>query len=312
MRFKKLDLNLLVALDALLTERNVTRAGERIHLSQSAMSNALSRLRQYFEDDLLVSVGGKLELTPRAEGLHERVRDVLVRIDSTIGTQPDFDPRESDREFTMFVSDYSMEVLIPHLLTLAAAEGSRVRFRLKPQVAQPYRELERGEADLLIIPQIFCSPDHPVEELFDDEFVCVMWRDSAIAQQPLTQARYMEAGHVVMRPDDESLPFFDTWFSENLDASRQVAVSTYSFGTIPHLVVGTEYIGTVHARLAKRLLPALPVVIQPMPMPVVKFTQTVQWHQYRTRDPGLTWVRSMLHAAARQLDDTLDDSPAKA
>ena len=120
MRFKKLDLNLLVALDALLTEKNVTRAGERVFLSQSTMSNALARLRQYFDDELLVQVGGRMELTPRAVMLHDAVRDVLVRIDTTIAAKPAFDPTESDREVTLFVSDYSMEVLIPGALALAA------------------------------------------------------------------------------------------------------------------------------------------------------------------------------------------------
>ena len=128
MRFKKLDLNLLVALDALLTEKNVTRAGERVFLSQSTMSNALSRLRQYFDDDLLVQVGGRMELTPRAALLHDAVRDVLVRIDTTIAAKPAFDPTESEREFTLFVSDYSMEVLIPGMLALASEQRSRVRF----------------------------------------------------------------------------------------------------------------------------------------------------------------------------------------
>nr|MCU0927273.1 LysR family transcriptional regulator [Hydrogenophaga sp.] len=107
------------ALDALLTEKNVTRAGERVFLSQSTMSNALARLREYFDDELLVQVGGRMELTPRAELLHEAVRDVLVRIDTTVAARPAFEPSESDREFTLFVSDYSMEVLIPGMLALA-------------------------------------------------------------------------------------------------------------------------------------------------------------------------------------------------
>ncbi len=306
MRFKKLDLNLLVALDALLTERNVTRAGERIYLSQSAMSNALSRLRQYFDDELLVPVGGKLELTPRAEVLHEAVKDVLLRIDTTVAAQPDFDPRTSDREFTMFVSDYSMEVLIPRLLALAAQQGSRVSFRLKPQVAQPYRSLERGEADLLIIPDIFCSPDHPQERLFEDHFVCAVWKDSPLAQGDMTIERYMSAGHVIMKPSDNDVPVLDRWFSQLHSLERQIAVSTYSFGSIPFMVVGTDLIGTVHSRLVRRVLPAIPVVLKPVPLPAVSFHQAMQWHKYRTRDPGLVWLRGLLHEAARLLDDPLD------
>jgi DNA-binding transcriptional LysR family regulator len=128
MRFNKLDLNLLVALDALLTER-------------------------------------RMEPTPRADTLQEAVRDVLLRIDTTISAQPDFDPATSDREFTLFVSDYSMQVLIPHALALLSRQRGTVRLKLLPQVAQPFRALERGEADLLIIPAayVFGAPQqHPV------------------------------------------------------------------------------------------------------------------------------------------------------
>lgn len=306
MRFKKLDLNLLVALDALLTERNVTRAGERIYLSQSAMSNALSRLRQYFDDELLVPVGGKLEPTPRAELLHEAVKDVLLRIDTTVAAQPEFDPTRSDREFTMFVSDYSMEVLIPRLLALALQQGSRVRLRLKPQVAHPYRSLERGEADLLIIPDIFCSPDHPQELLFEDHFVCVVWKDSPLADGEMTIERYLGASHVTMRPADEELPVLEKWFTLGQGLERRIAVSTYNFGAIPFMVVGSDLIGTVHSRLARRVLPAIPVVLKPVPLPAVSFHQTMQWHKYRTRDPGLVWLRGLLHEAATHLDDPLD------
>ena len=92
MRFNRLDLNLLVALDALLTEGSITKAAERLNLSPSATSNALSRLREYFEDELLVQVGRRMEPTPRAQGLQEAVREVLVRVDSTIAQQPEFDP----------------------------------------------------------------------------------------------------------------------------------------------------------------------------------------------------------------------------
>jgi LysR family nod box-dependent transcriptional activator len=306
MRFKKLDLNLLVALDALLTEKNVTRAGERVFLSQSTMSNALSRLRQYFDDELLVQVGGRMELTPRAELLHEAVRDVLVRIDTTVAAQPAFDPMASDREFTLFVSDYSMEVLVPGMLALAHQRGSQVRFSFKPQVSQPYRHLERGEADLLIIPENFCSPDHPLDQLFEDQFVCVVWRDSPLAQGELTRERYIKARHATMRPPDGSLPVFDTWLANDHGVTREIALTTYSFSVVPHLVVGTDLIGTVHARLARQLQGMLPIEIRPVPLPIKTLHQAMQWHKYRTRDPGLVWLRALMREAAAGMGTATD------
>jgi len=167
-RFHNFDLNLLVALDVLLKERSVTRAAEVLSLSPSAISNSLSRLRAYFDDDLLVQIGRKMELTPRAESLREGVRDLLLRFDSTIAVPPAFAPHDSDRTFRIFASDYTQLVLAPAMMTLAAEQRSTVRFEFAPQVATPHLDLERGEADLLIIPTGFMSPDHPREVLYQD------------------------------------------------------------------------------------------------------------------------------------------------
>ena len=305
MRFNKLDLNLLVALDALLIERNITRAAERIHLSQSAMSNALGRLREHFDDELLVQVGRRMEPTPRADVLREAVRDVLMRIDTTISAQPEFDPTRSDREFTLFVSDYSMAVFIPHALALASRQRSTARIRLLPQVAEPYRALERGEADLLIIPSAYVSSEHPSEKLFEEEFVCAVWRDSQLARGELTIERYVNAGHVVMQPTESSQPAYEDWFVQQHGISRRIGCLTYSFGAMPFLVVGTELIATVHLRLARRLQAALPIALKPLPLPMPLLEQTMQWHKYRSRDPGLVWLRSLMQQGAKAMDAEL-------
>ena len=116
MRYHRLDLNLLFALKALLTEKNVTRAGETVHVTQSAMSGILARLRNYFDDPLIVQVGRRMELTPLAESLVEPVSDVLMRIDATIATRPQFKPGASQRHFSMIASDYVTRVLLLDVL----------------------------------------------------------------------------------------------------------------------------------------------------------------------------------------------------
>jgi LysR family transcriptional regulator, nod-box dependent transcriptional activator len=301
MRFNKLDLNLLVALDALLTERNITRAAERLHLSQSAMSNALGRLREYFEDELLVQVGRKMEPTPRAQSLQEAVRDVLLRIDTSIAAVPQFDSSSSDREFVLFVSDYTMATLLPYALAQMARQRSTVRLRFLPQVASPARSLERGEADLLVIPKAYCSPDHPAEVILEEEHVCVVWNQSNAARVGMTFDRYAEAGHVVMVPAESSQPAFEGWFVQRFGLSRRIAVTTYSFAVLPNLVVGTELVATVHARLARSLAAALPITILPVPLPVPQLEQAMQWHKYRATDPGLIWLRQLLKDAAASM-----------
>jgi DNA-binding transcriptional LysR family regulator len=302
MRFNRLDLNLLIALDALLTERSITRAAERLNLTPSAVSSALARLRDYFDDELLVQVGRKMEPTPRAQGLHDAVRDVLVRIESAIAIQPEFDPAATDRTFRIFMSDYTQMVLMPHVLALAAQQRCSARFELLPQVANPQRNLERGEADLLIIPRGFLSPDHPHEVLYEEAFECVLWRDGALAQGEFSFDRYAAAGHVVMQPQGNAGDSFEAWFVKRYGISRRVAVTTYSFATLPALVEGTEFVATVHARLARRFCQAWPLVQRTPPFPLEHMQQALQWHQYRTQDPGLSWLRRLLARAVERMD----------
>ncbi len=310
MRFNKLDLNLLVALDALLTERSITLAAERLNLSPSALSNSLAKLRDYFNDDLLVQIGRKMEITPRAESLQDAVRDILLRIDSTIVAQPAFDPSKSDRVFRIFVSDYTQLVLGPTLLRLATEQRCTAQFDFLAQVVNPQRELERGEADLLVIPSGFTSPDHPSETLYDEEFVCVVWRDSRLAKEELTFDRYLEAEHVVMRPPNGG-ESFESWFLQRFGVTRRTPVTTYSFAALPALVVGSEYIATVHARLARYMAAAWPLAIRPAPIAIDRMDQAIQWHRYRSQDPGLVWLRETLHQAVLRMDTSATPDASK-
>ncbi|MBL8277361.1 MAG: LysR family transcriptional regulator [Pelomonas sp.] len=301
MHFNKLDLNLLVALDALLTELSISRAAERLHMSQPAMSNALARLRSYFDDPLLVQVGRRMEATPRAEALRDAVRDVLVRVDATITAQPRFDPAQSDREFNLLVSDFTLSVIGTQLLSLAARQSATVRFRFHSQVDNPQRALERGEVDMLVIPSGYCSPDHPTDTLFEESFSCIVWRESRLARQGhLSFDEYTAAGHVVMQPPGGVT--FESWFMQRYGVSRRVEVTSFSFATAPSLVVGTQRIATVHTRLARLAATYLPLTLLEPPMPMPRMQQAIQWHKYRTQDPGLVWLRQLLHDAAAAMD----------
>lgn len=302
MRFNRLDLNLLVALDALLTERSITKAAERLNLSPSATSNALARLREYFDDELLVQVGRRMEPTPRAQGLQEAVRDVLVRVDSTIAAQPEFEPSKSDRTFRIFVSDYTQMVFVPHVLALAHEARCTARFEFLPQVTNPQRSLERGEADLLIIPRGFLSPDHPEEVLYTEDFVCVVWRHGALARGELSFDRYLAAGHVLMQPPGGTGDSFETWFVKRYGVTRRVAVTSYGFSALPAMVVGTDFIATVHRRLAQVLQSSWPIELRTPPLPITAMEQGLQWHKYRTQDPGLAWLRGLLKRAVLRMD----------
>lgn len=301
MRFNKLDLNLLVALDALLSLQSISRAAEQLNMSQSAMSNALARLREHLGDELLVQVGRKMAPTPRALALQDAVRDVLVRVDANITAKPEFVAAKSNRVFRIFVSDYTMVTLIPHVLALASQQSSSVRFEFLPQANQPERLLERGEADLLLVPQIYCSAEHPIELLLKEDFCCIVWAHSPLAQGALTLQRYQNAGHVVMQPPS-SAPSFEGAAMQRLGLQRRVEVTTFSFVGALSLVVGTHRIATVHQRLARYGQQFLPIVSRPPPVVLPTMVQAMQWHQYRTRDPGLQWLRGLMARAAVAMD----------
>ena len=297
MRFEKLDLNLLVALDTLITERNITRAADKLHLSQSAMSNALGRLRSYFGDPLLVPVQRRMELTPRALALKDPLRDVLVRIRATIEVQPEFDPTRSDRVFKVFASDYTLQTILPQTVALAAAQNSTAQFRFLPLLGIPSRALESGDADVLVIPQVYCSDDHPTEKLLTEEFVCVVWSASEYARTGLSLTQYRDAEHVVMVPIEDGVAAYEGRFMQTSGMSRKVAVTTYSFSSMPLLVVGTPYVATVHSRLAQALALSHPLCLLPCPVPIQPMTLVMQWHEFRSKDPGIVWLRSLMQRA---------------
>jgi DNA-binding transcriptional LysR family regulator len=243
-----------------------------------------------------------MEPTPRAEGLHDAVRDVLVRIESTISTQPAFDPTSSDRSFTILLSDYTQLVLGPHLMALAAAARCTARFEFLPQVSNPQRVLERGEADLLIMPRYLLSPDHPLDVLYAENFVCVVWRDGSLASGEMSMQRYAAAGHVVMQPANAVGDSFEGWFLKRHGVDRRVVLTSYGFTALPALVCGTDLIATVHRRLARTVEGALPIVAHEPPLAFDAMEQAVQWHRYRTHDPGITWMRELMKQAVARMD----------
>ena len=312
MRFKKFDLNLLVALDALLAERSVARAAARLNLSPSATSDALARLREHFGDPLLLQVGRRMEPTARADALRDAVRDLLVQLDHTISAEPAFDPARSERTFRIYVSDYTQMVLGPHLVARAAAARCSAAFDFLPQVAQPQRDLERGEADVLILPQNLMSPDHPHEPLYEEGFVCVAWQGGALARGTLTRERYLDAGHVVMRPQSTGpASSYEDWFVRRLGVERRVAATSYGFATVAALLVGTDHVATMHASLARLLATTWPLVVRPCPVEIPPMTQAMQWHRARAQDSGLEWLRGVLRASADELAKSLPGTPGR-
>ena len=175
MNLHRLDLNLLVALDVLLTERSITHAAERLNLSPSATSGALSRLRAYFDDELLTQIGRRMAPTPLGESLQASVRDCLLHVQATIDIRPQFDPLKSKRNFKLMMSDYVSTVLMPAALRRLQHEAPGITIELMANENEPWQALSRGEVDFLVLPKHFIREEHPSEVLFEDDYVCVCW-----------------------------------------------------------------------------------------------------------------------------------------
>jgi len=300
MRFKKLDLNLLVALDHMLELQSVTAAADKMFMSQSAMSNALTRLRTYFDDPLLVQVGRKMELTPRAESLRPAIRDILVRTEAAIDTTPVFDATNTTRIFNVLLSDYSLRVLAPAVLQLADKHGAKVEFDFQAQTTTPYVQLEQGEIDILISPEEFTSKDHPATLVYEDEYVVVAWKHGKYGGGLLDKRAYELAGHITMVPP-QGAGTVDKRLLSEAGLARRVEVSTFSFSTLPHLITGTDRLATVHRRLAKLMQNQAELTIHPLPEKASPLRQMMQWHTYRENDPGITWIRNLVLEAGRTL-----------
>jgi len=304
MRYRHLDLNLLVALDMLLRERNISRAADRLSLSQPAMSNALARLREFFGDELLTPLGRQMVLTPRAETLVDRVREILLRVDSDIVAPAVFDPATSTRAFSMLVSDFTTTVFMPALLQALYARAPLMQLHLRPQVRKPSEPLENGEADFLIIPMQYVSSLHPCVPLFEDDYVVVSWDGHPTVRESLTREQYLSAGHVVASYGSDgarNLPVLEGWFLEREGISRRIEVTAPTMAALPGLVVGTQRLATVHRRVAQQAQQHLPIRIWPTPMAIPRLVQMLQWNRLRESDAGLRWIRDLCLEVGREI-----------
>ena len=299
MRFRGLDLNLLVALDALLTEQNVSVAAERVFLSQSAMSGALARLRDYFRDDLLVSAGRRMILTPRAEQLIAPVQAVLMQIDTTIATPSEFSPFDTEREFKIVTSDFATLIMVAPAIRLMSAIAPKARFALEMVDETATDKLERGLVDVVISPRQYVFLGNPMRVLFEEEHAVIGWAGNTHIKDTLSRELFFSLGHVAVRFSHARAPVFEEWLVQASGERRRIEVFTPSFATLPSLVVGGQRIATVHRRLAELFAATAPLNIYPMPIDVPRLDMCAQWHALKDDDAGLRWVVSQLEAAVR-------------
>jgi DNA-binding transcriptional LysR family regulator len=293
-----LDLNLVVALRALLEERNVTKAGRRIGLSQPAMSAALARLRRHFDDNLLSRAGGRYELTALGLALLDRTATACDLLERVFASRADFDPAREEHEFTLIASDYAVAVFGAELARTIHAEAPGIRLRFKQAPTENIDDAGEllSTVDGLLMPHGIIR-GFPTVDLYRDSWVYVVADDNP------------EVGAQLTLDDLARLPWVTYQRTYDAPAARQIGllgieprveVSVDSFQLMPQLVAGTRRVALVQRRLAERLAGFVPVRVVEPPYDAVPLQEALWWHPVHTHDAAHIWLRE---TAARVGED---------
>jgi DNA-binding transcriptional LysR family regulator len=299
------NLNALVAFHVLLEERSVTRAAARLGLTQSAMSNALSGLRERFEDPLFVRGRGGMRPTDRALSLAEDLRLGIAAFERVLTPPAGFDPAQSRVSFVIATNDYMDLVLLPRLVDHLRERAPGCTLQVLPW--GHYRELppglERGEVDVLLhpsggrrLPRSFRR-----EALFEDRFVALIRSDHPRIRGRLTRKRYLAESHVVVTEELGGAGSIDANLARE-GARRTISVRVPRFYLVPHIVAGTNLIGAIDERIATLFTSTLPLRRLPIPTDLPRGVFHMVWHQRSERDPAREWLRAQITELAAEVD----------
>lgn len=307
---RRVDLNLLTVLDALLDERNVTRAAARVHLSQPAASNALARLRHLFADPLLVRGQGQLVLTPRAAALVEPLREAMRSIAQTLHAGADFDPATSTETFTIATSDALQIGLLPTLLERLIAQAPGVRLRCLPLSGSvkttgdpvPEQALASGEVDLTLGFFMEPGPQLHTRALFDGDFVCLLRKGHALGNSGLTLRQLVELGHVAIAATAHEHSTIDVALAHR-KVARRIVVVVAQYNVVPYVVSRSDLVALVPRRLAEEFARLFSLQILEPPLALPTFTISQLWHERTHRSLPHRWLRGVVSELASGLVD---------
>ncbi len=301
----RIDLNLLVHLGALLTERSVTRAATRVGIGQSAMSHNLARLRELFSDELLTRGPGGMRLTPRAVMLLEPVQAMLAQVEALVSREQTFDPATAVRTFRFGLPD-SMEILfMPALLARMREIAPGIHLRLYNfDASRLFDDLDADEMDIAIGYDAFQQGQlhHKRRKLFTETYVCMFNAEKTGITPPISLDDYVRLPHVLtsLQPARNARGIVDDAL-EKLGLRRSVALTTPRFLTVPSLVARAPVVVTIQSRLARRFAAELGLSLSPLPIALSDVTVSLLWHASYDRDPAHAWLREQVALLAAEL-----------
>ena len=307
----EIDLNLLVALDALTRERSVTKAAERAGVTQSAMSHTLRRLRELFDDPLLVRGRGGMVLTPRAEALTVPLRSGLVSLARTLAEPEPFEPEHASRTFRIVSPDLFDALVLPTLLQRLGQQAPRIDLAVVPMPKRLSDSLETGDVDLaihpvLLDPQPFdlgiqVDPELQSRTLFRDSFRCFLRSDhpALSGRRRLTLKAFTQLDHILVSPGGEGPGVVDR-ILEASGLQRRIALRVPHFATALEVIHQSDLVLTAPASLGK-VSTASTLASRPAPLEIPEHAITMIWHPRFTEDPAHRWLRQLMVDAARDV-----------
>jgi DNA-binding transcriptional LysR family regulator len=298
-RLDRFDLNLLIALHALLEEQSVTQAAKRMNLTQSAMSAALARLRSALNDELLIQHGRKMLLSAHARALAPQVAKAIQDMRTLISGATAFDPAISERRFEIAASDYITSVLIAPLLSELKREAPHVQLKIALPTEDSKSLLLDGKLDFFLTPAEYQVPDQPNQLLFEERHVVVGWSENQALRSGLTEEAFYASGHVAVE-----IVGVSSFIERHMHGQDQRKIEVYapSFTLVPWMLPGTQLLALMHERLARLYEPLLPLLVVDAPFPLPIMREMIQYHAAREDDAGLQWLLAKFLRAAETTD----------
>jgi DNA-binding transcriptional LysR family regulator len=287
------NLNLFVVFEALVAERNVTRAAKRLGVTQSAVSNALRQLRSVFDDPLFLRRSAGVEPTPRALALVDPVRRGLAALGDALAP-PTFHAKTAERRFVIATSDFVELVLLPPLLARLATEAPNVQLEIVPWGQHEVPALlARGEADLMIGYYGRIPPAHRDQNLFTEEFRCLVRKKHPTIGRTLTLKKWTSVPHVVVSQRPGSRSSVDRALAKH-GRTRTIGVRVSHFSIVPEIVARTDFVAALSSRIAEPAARLRDLRLLPPPIPLGTSTVGQVWHDRLDADPGHTWLRAVI------------------
>lgn len=313
-----IDLNLLKVLYALSTERHLTKAGDAVGLSQPAMSHALRRLRDLFEDDLFVRTHNGMEPTSFCLTLAPRVRDALNNLDVALGTEREFNPENAMMTLRVGLNDMLSILLLPALLKKAMRVAPEIDIRVINTLSvvdnaripnDPYLDLDTGRTDLAVVRDLTTPTRFVRESLFSTDYVCVGRQRNPVFQSPIDVSSYNALEHVMVSRGDAEFSSLDTDLKSR-GLQRRVKVRVPLYSTAQTIVSETDLVQTMPRVLLPFAVKRFRFKVSELPAESPTREYFFVWHKVRQSGPMIAWLRSLIRDSFKSVERSLKKSPA--